>query len=111
MAFGLNSIRSGTSDRSSASPLNSGFISAQYSLIERPTNSKNVYAHFINNKLVASYSEDPENITKHIDGPYYADDLKCLVYLTYDVYGNKPIFSTSDGTRPGFGTKNVYVEN
>ena len=107
MAFGLNSIRSGAS---SASPIINKFTFDPSSLIERPVNSKNVYAHFINNKLVASYSEDPENITKHIEGPYYSDDLKCVVHLRYDVYGNTPIFSTSDGTGPGFGTKNVYVE-
>lgn len=71
--------------------------------------STKLYPCIKDDKLFASYAEYSKDISTHIDGPYWSNEFNCEAYLILDTYGKQPCFSTSDGTRLGFGCKDVSV--
>ena len=64
-----------------------------------------------NGDLFASYDADSQDMSSHVKGPYWSNEFNCEAFLIFDSYGKKPIFSTSDGTRLGFGCNDVIVKS
>ena len=76
-------------------------------------NQKMVYPHYDGKNVYASYSPNSSDSNNQVLGPYYSQEFKSEVYLSYNYYAktgeNPAIFTTAKPGECGFGCKTVFV--